>query len=195
MIRRFLLTIPALLALAACGAGAPPPDETYYRLGVAPPNRVLDHPALPGTLEIDRVETEGVLSERAIAFQSGGDALQRYHYAFWTETPGLMLQDLLASRLREVHAATAVVTPDLRAVPDWILRAKLHRFEFRPQDHAVSVALDVAVVGANNGVIRLQQSYDVQDAAGGDGPEAAAGAIGRAVSRILDRLVADLAGS
>ena len=94
-----LAALAGLLALTAC-AGAPAPRETFHRLDLAATTQPFATPPLPGALTVDRIEAEGVLAGRAIAYQSEDGALQRYLYEFWSDEPGLMLQDALARALR-----------------------------------------------------------------------------------------------
>ena len=186
---RFVV-LAAILALGAC-AGPPAPRETFHRLEIAPNAQRFASPPLAGVLEIDRVETEGVLAERAIAYQSGDGALQRYLYEFWSETPSLMLQDILARSLRAAGSAATVVTPDLRVPPDWTLKAKLRRFEHRPAAAQVVVRLEVAVMSARNGALLLLKDYDGDSAADAT-PASVAPAMDRALAEVIVRLVGDI---
>ncbi|MGE5545851.1 MAG: ABC-type transport auxiliary lipoprotein family protein [Solirubrobacterales bacterium] len=186
------LTAAMLLALSAC-ASPPAPKDTFHRLEVAAPAARFQVPPLPGTLEVDRVESDGVLAERAIAYQEPGQGVQRYRYDFWSEAPGLMMQDRLAGYLRAANAAERVVTPDLRVPSDWMLRGKLRRFEQIAGAGKVAVEMQLAVVSARDGTLVMLKTYAAEIAARSDTPRDAAEAIGRGVSDILDRFVADLA--
>jgi ABC-type uncharacterized transport system auxiliary subunit len=186
-----LLPLLAALALSACVA-PPAPKDTFYRLEAALPPQHYARPPLPGVLEVERVETEGVLSERAIAYLSAPGALQRYAYEYWADPPGMMLQDAVARALRQADVAATVVTPDLRVVPGWTLRAKLLRFEQVPQSDRVAVTLRVAVLGADDSRLVLQHDYAAEAPTAGESPAAAAAAMGTAVADVLARLVADL---
>jgi cholesterol transport system auxiliary component len=188
---RSFTSLALLLAVAACAA-PPAPRETFYRLDNAAAPAPFAHPLLPGILQVDRVETEGVLSERAIAYQSGPGALQRYTYDFWTEAPSLLMQDQLARALQSARVAGTVVTPDLRVAPDWILRTKLLRFEQVPAENKVTVQLRAAVIGARNGRLALQQDYTATAPTTSNTAEAAAHAMGVAVADVLAHLVADM---
>ncbi len=183
----------AVLVVTLAGCAAPPaPRETFFRLEAPAPAQHFATPPLPGVLEVDRVETEGVLSERALAFENGPDSLQRYTYEFWSDPPGARMQDVLAHTLRQVGAAATVVTPDLRVPPDWILRAKLTRFEQIPAAGNVVIGLEVAIIGANDGRLVLQQDYQAEAPTHDESATAAALALGTATSKVLTRLVADL---
>lgn len=181
-----------LLVLSAC-AGPPAPKDQYYRLAVAEPTQPFAQPILPGVLEVDRLETDGVVSERALAFQSRpGGPLGRYSYDYWSEAPGTMLQGRVVDYLRAANAADRVVTPDLRVPSDWTLRGKLRRFEQVSGAGRVAVELQLAVVSARDGTLVLQETYAAEPPSEGDRVEAAVAAIGRATSEILARFTADL---
>ncbi len=188
---RRLLVLLLALGVSACTA-SPVPRDTFYRLETAVPARRFAQPPLPGVMEVDRVATEGVLAERAIAYQSGPGALQRYAYEFWADPPGEMVQDALARAFRSANAAGTVVTPDLRVVPAWIVRARLLRFEQEPAAGRVAVTLRVAVLGADDSRLVLQRDYAAEAPTAGAGAGAAAVAMGRALSDVLARMVADL---
>ena len=185
-----LVVAVVAVGLAACAA-PPAPRDTFYRLEAALPSQHFDRPPLPGVLEVERVETEGVLSERAMAYQSAPGALQRYGYELWADPPGMMLQDAVARALRHAGVATTVVTPDLRVVPRWILRAKLLRFEQVPEAGRAAVTLRVAVLGADDSRLLLQRDYAAEEPTDGTAPPATAAALGHAVADVLARLVDD----
>lgn len=189
--RVMLPSVAAILLLAAC-AGPPEPRDTFYRLQAALPSAHFARPPLPGVMEVERVETEGVLSERAIAYQSGPGALQRYAFELWADPPGMMLQDALVRALRAADVATTIVTPDLRVAPRWIVRARLLRFEQVPAAGRAAVSLRVAVLGADDHSLLLQRDYAAEAPTDGTTPAAAAAAIGTAAADVLARLVADL---
>jgi cholesterol transport system auxiliary component len=192
--RRSAILITAL-TLAAC-AGEAPPRDTYYRLDVAQPAAALARPVIPGVLEVGRFDTDGVLSERGLAYEEAGSggavALQRYRYALWAEPPGQMLQDKLAQALTDAGAAQKVVTPDLRVPPDWTVRGRLRKFEQLAGQGKVAAEMQLAVVSARDGSLALMNTYASTQATGGDTPEAAAAALGRATSDIFARFLADL---
>jgi ABC-type uncharacterized transport system auxiliary subunit len=180
------------MLLSAC-AGPPPPKDQYFRLAVAPPAQTFQRPALPGVLEVDRLETDGVVSERALAFQTRpGGPLGRYSYDYWSEPPGIMLQGRVVDYLKAANAADRVVTPDLRVPSDWTLRGKLRRFEQVTGAGRVAVEVQMAVVSARDGTLVLQETYAAELPAEGDKVEAVVTAIGRATSEILARFAADL---
>lgn len=182
-----------LLALATACSSPPAPRDTFWRLDVAAPAQGFQVPPLPGVLEVARLDTDGVLSERALAYQEGGGAVQRYRYDLWSEPPGVMLQDRITQVLSAANAARRVVTPDLRVPPDYALRGKLRRFEQVAGAGKVAVEMQLGVVSARDGSLILLKTYATQVRAGAETPAAAVAALGQGVSEILDRFLADLA--
>ncbi len=186
-----LVLAAAVAALAACAAPAPPKDN-FHRLSVAPPQRVFAPPPLPGVLEINRPDVDGVLSERAMAYQEASGVVARYNYDYWSNPPAQMLQDALAEALDSAHAADHVVTPDLRVPPDWTLRGRLKRFESVPGAKRVDLRVQLAVVSARDGTLVLSRTYDVSEPVAEPSPAAAAAALGQATSQAVGRLLDDL---
>jgi cholesterol transport system auxiliary component len=186
---RIILGLSVAL-LAACAAPSPPADS-FHRLVVAMPSQRFAAPILPGTLEVGRLEAEGTLSERPLAYQTPDGSLARYRYDLWSDVPAVMVQETLLEALRVTGAAATVVTPDLRVPPDWTLRGRITRFELIPGTGNVAVRLRLAVVSATDGTLILQDTYEAEEASD-PGPNAEAAALGRATSAILARLVADL---
>ncbi|MBC7908287.1 MAG: membrane integrity-associated transporter subunit PqiC [Rhodospirillaceae bacterium] len=182
----------AALALTACAQPAPPRDN-FYRLTIATPVQPFPKPVLPGVLEVNRLDTDGALSERGLAYQEADGALARYAYDLWSDAPATAIQQNLAEYLRAAHAADEVVTPDLRVPPDWALRGRLSRFEYLPAQSKVAVKLQLSVVSARDGTLVLLRSYAADTPVQGAGPEAAVAAFNRAMSETLSRFAADLA--
>ncbi|MGE5477670.1 MAG: ABC-type transport auxiliary lipoprotein family protein [Bacteroidales bacterium] len=178
--------------VAACASPAPPRDN-FYRLEAVPQLRALDKAVLPGVLEVNRLDVDGALSERGLAYQAKDGALARYSYDLWSDAPATALQLALADTLRGAHAADQVVTPDLRVPPDWMVRGRLFRFEYLPAEGRVAVRLQLAVVSARDGALVLLQTYDAMPPVQGSGPEAAVSALNQSTAELFSRFVADLA--
>lgn len=184
-----------LLALVAACSSPPAPRDTFYRLDLAPPAHRFDKPALPGVLEVNRLDTDGVLSERALAYQEPGKGIQRYRYDFWSEPPGVLLQDRIAQMLKAANAAERIVTPDLRVPPDYALRGKVRRFEQIAGANKVAVEVQLVLVNARNGDLVMMETYAAEVPAAADTPEAAVAAIGRGADQVMARFLADLAAA
>ncbi|MBF0325449.1 MAG: membrane integrity-associated transporter subunit PqiC [Alphaproteobacteria bacterium] len=184
----FILVLAS--ALSACASPAPPRDS-FHRLEIAQPAQRFTAPVLPGVLEVARLESEGMLNERPLAYQEADGSLARYRYDLWTEVPAVMLQEHLTEVLRGAGIAGTITTPDLRVPPDWILRGRISRFELVPSSGKVVARIRLAVVSAKDGDLVLQETYGAEVPAA-TGPDAEVKALGAAVSDILARFVADL---
>jgi uncharacterized lipoprotein YmbA len=191
--RRLRLVASAILlaALAACASPTPPADH-FYRLDAVPQVQPLARPVLPGVLEVSRLDVDGVLTERGLAYQEPDGALARYRYDLWSDAPATALQQALAETLRSARVADQVVTPDLRVPPDWSLRGRLFRFEYLPAQSKVAVRLQLAVVSARDGALVLMKTYAEDLAVTAPGPEAAVAALSRVSSDLFTGFVADL---
>lgn len=190
-LKRGLAAVLLAVGLAGCASPAPPRDS-FYRLTVAPEVAVLEHPVLPGVLEVNRLDVDGVLSERGLAYAEADGALARYRYDLWSDAPATALQMELADTLRRAGVAEQVVTPDLRVPPEWTVRGRLFRFEVLPDSGRVAIKLQLAVVSARDGSLLLLRSYESQPAVAGDGPTAAVAALNRGAAELLSRFVFDL---
>ena len=188
---RWVVAAGLAVMVAACAAPAPPSDR-FHRLDVQLPAQRFAQPVLPGVLEVTRLDAEGMLSERALAYQDLDGALSRYRYDLWAEVPSVMLQEHLIEAMRRSGVASTLVSPDLRVPPDWVLRGRISRFEMVPSEGVAKVRVRLAVVSARDGSLVLQETYDAQAPAIAD-PLSEAKAIGTACGEVLNRFVADLA--
>jgi ABC-type uncharacterized transport system auxiliary subunit len=181
------------LPLSACGGGAPPPAEHFYRLN-APQLSAAAKP-LPGILIVERLRADGVTSERPMAHSKAGQekALETYRYHYWTEAPGRMLQQLLVKSLKDAKAAKDVLTDEIRVEGDWILRGRLTHFEQvlggRPR---VLLEADLSLVKAKDSSLALHAVYREEEEANGESPAAAVEAMQKALERLTKRLAGDL---
>lgn len=189
--RKALSAAFVALTLAACAGPAAPPD-VFYRIEPGAPAQRFAKPALPGVLEVNRLAADGVVAERALAFARDG-VLGHYKYDFWSEPPGMLLQDRLAHYLTEAGLADRVVTPDLRVLSDWVLRGKVRRLEQIAGRSEVAVGLELAVVGARDGRLVLLQTYETRVATPSERVEDAARAMEKGAAEIFARFLADLA--
>ncbi|MBF0305548.1 MAG: membrane integrity-associated transporter subunit PqiC [Alphaproteobacteria bacterium] len=188
-----------LLAVSLCAAcaGAPPPKDNFYRLEVPSPAQAAPRPILPGVLEVSRLGADGLASERAIVHVDRGAPLsvRNYAYEFWTDPPGLLVQDALVKYLRAANAAETVLTSDLRALPDTIVQGHIRRFERITGDRPAVVAeIELGVSGRTAGKPILLRTYRVERPVPADGGVAAAAqAMNEALAELFGRFVSDLA--
>lgn len=188
---RRLVLAAAMAALAGCASPAPPKDH-FYRLEPVASVAALPQSVLPGVLEVNRLDVDGVLSERAIAYQSQSGALGRHPYDLWSDAPATALQQSLADTLRSAHVADQVVTPDLRVPPDWSVRGRLSQFEQVPATGMVRIKLQLAVMSARDGTLVLQKTYADERPVAGAGTAAAVAAFNQGCASLLAQFASDL---
>lgn len=189
-----ILAMLAVLALAACTAPAPAPDDSFYRLGSPDPEQVFDTPPLQGTVEVSRFSSSGMGDERALLYsEDGGQSLNRYNYHFWSDAPTIMLRDALVEALRAANAAERVVTPALRVEPDYRLDGRILRLEHHKTENRVVVAVEFAAIHARGEDLLLLETYREEEPVNGSSADAAAQSVQPALNRLLQRFIADLA--
>lgn len=180
-------------ALSACG-GSPPPPEHFYRLN--PPALSTPAQALPGILIVERLRADGVTGERPITYSRSSDdkSLSTYRYHLWTEAPGRMLQQLLAKALKDAKAARDVLTDEVRAEGDWILKGRLLHFEQVLGGGRAKVVLeaDLSLLKAKDYSLAHHAVYLEEQTADGESPAAAVDAMQKALDRLAARLANDL---
>ncbi|MBR9971285.1 ABC-type transport auxiliary lipoprotein family protein [Magnetospirillum sulfuroxidans] len=189
ILSRLLLSCAMAALVAACAQPAPPKDR-FYRLETARQSALFSTPAL-GIVEVGHLSTDGVLSERPLAYQDADGALGRYRYDLWAEPPTALLQGALVEALRQSGIAATVITPETRVPPDWIVRGRLNRFEMTTAAGQANAAVELTVVSARDGSLLLLKSYqaNISSAAG---PQAEVAALTRASSDIIAAFLADL---
>ncbi|AVM73085.1 ABC-type transport auxiliary lipoprotein family protein [Magnetospirillum gryphiswaldense] len=187
---RNLSLIAALaVTLAACAQQAPPKDR-FYRLETPPVAARFAAPSL-GVIEVSRPTTDGVLSERPLAYQDGDGTLGRYRYDLWAEPPTALLQNALVDSLRLSGISHTVITPETRVPPDWMIRGRLNRFEMLAGAGKVVANVELAVVSSRDGSLLLLKTYQVEVPSAA-GPEAEAAALTQASGDIITAFIADL---
>lgn len=129
MIKRFVL-LAVVSVVAACGTSGPVPENHFYRLEVPAPatagTRLLD-----GILEVDRMLATGSLSQRSIVYRHKDNPhqLKAYHYHHWNEAPGILLQAAMVGYLRDAGVAEKVMTPEMRARPQYAVTGRVVKLE------------------------------------------------------------------
>jgi len=192
--RRSAILAAALLLLGGC-ASQPLPRDHYYRLEVEPP-RTSAAPYLKGTVEVASFRADGLVADRPLTWVTA-DApheLQVYHYHQWTAPPAALLQDALVEHLRGAGIADRVVTPELRAAPDFVVVGRLRRLEMvTGATPAVLVDLELALREINPDRVVLVKSYRERRAVSDESIGTAVLAMGEVVTDLYARFTADLA--
>lgn len=195
--RRALLcaALSGVLLLAGCVAG-PAPSDHFYRLhvgGAAP----VPSPLIAGTLEVDRLRSDAVTSDRYILYRQGASdtEVQRHTYHKWTDSPTILVQLAMVKYLRAAGVAERVTSPEMRLTPDYRVTGRLVRLERLLDDSRVVLEIEISVTDAAGRESLLIGSYREERAASGNEVAAAVAAFDDALTAALQRFVADLAGS
>ena len=186
-----------LLMSVSLGACAQPelPKDHYYRLNVTTPQQTKQEIIFKGTIEIERFMADGLAAGRPIVYSDSGNEqqLMEYHYHFWTEPPIIMLRDQLIDFLRAANVAKMVVSPEMRARPDYRLTAKIKRLEKVVGSKPSAIAeLELGLQNEKNGEIVHLANYRVEVGAQSQSVDDAVIALNKALSKIYSRFVASL---
>ena len=184
----------SLVVLSACGGGGPVPKDQFYRLSVTAPSDVRGAPYIDGLLVVDRPLTDGVTVERAIAYSDTPNQLTQYAYHYWIDTPPRLVQQALVEYLRDSKIATAVVTPDHRALADYTLQGRITRFEHdRGATNSAVIAAEFSLLRERDGKVLFLQAYEVRKEATDASVPAAVDAMSAAMTDLCGQVAHDLA--
>ncbi|MBL6929240.1 MAG: membrane integrity-associated transporter subunit PqiC [Rhodospirillales bacterium] len=192
---RLLLSALFAVLLASC-AQPPVPQDHFYRMEAPMPAGSLAKTPLAGTLEVARLQADGLTAGRPIVYSDAANPLEanEYHYHFWTDTPTVMLRDELVSYLRNAGAAKTVITPEMRLEPDFVLTGRIKRMEqIRGTVPKVLISLELALRDRREDRLVLVKTYRMEGETPGPGVAAAVGAMNAGAAEIFARFVADLA--
>lgn len=193
---RPITLLPALVLILLAGCAQPElPHDHFYRLMVPAPEGAGDAPAIPGTIEVERLAADGLVSERPLVFSFRDDpqALRQYNYNLWNEAPPAIVQDQLSGYLRAAGIARRVVTPELRQRPDYQVVGKIRRFEqVVGPPHGVAVELDLGVVRLRDDGLVFRRSYFAERKTVDDAPATAARAVNEALAELFAGFVKDI---
>jgi len=188
-------SIVAALALAVGGClSGPPPADHFYRLEVGEPKGAIAKP-LEGTLHVDRLRGDAVLSERQMLYREGGNSaeIRQYTYHRWSDPPALFVQAELVEYLQKARVAAVVMPANARVDPDHLVSGRIRRFDqVKGSETSVIVELDLTLTTEGGDVV-VHATYLERQTAANDSPAAAADAFTRALEAAFAHFVADIA--
>jgi len=184
--------------MAGCSSTGPVPEDRYYQLQTnisATP--VVAGPVLHGGLRVDYVVADPLRSGRAVLYRESSRALelQRYHYELWVDQPPRMVYQALLYYLRSSGVADAVQDDTRRTNADYRLYSRLLRFERVVGDGLpkVEIELEATLYSNRSGLVLWTGTYLQQQESDGKDMHASARAMQKALKRVLESLLADLA--
>lgn len=196
---RLPLLIGSVLILAGCTQSPPPKSDTFYRLELPAAEKVAATPPVAGILEISRLDVDGVLSQRQLAYVDERTPVnvQSYRYELWVDAPGSLVQGALVDYLRAANLARTVLTPDTRAIPDFTLRGRIKRFEqvIGGGGARAAVEIEFSLSARDGRLLMPPKRYQASAPAASASPQAAVPAIARAVTKIAADLARDIAAA
>jgi ABC-type uncharacterized transport system auxiliary subunit len=170
----------AAVALAGCSLARRTPEMRYYTLAVpgVPP-------ALPGPLRVGRFTADAPYATPRLAYRTSPYRIEYYVFHRWAADPGW----IVASAARE-YLEPAAPAADRGS---WELTGTVRRLEEvdAPAGSEAALALDLRL--ERDGRLVLARSYAETEPAEGRRPELVVAALSRALGRILDRALADVA--
>lgn len=196
MMRQMSMIGVLLLALAACSATAPVPEDRFYQLDNAPGAAALQAPALRGGLRVAPVTADPLRSGRAVLYRDARKPLelQRYHYQYWVDQPPRMIEQALLNYLRTIAAADPVQDNSRRAAVAYRLQTRLLRFEQVLDEGAprVELELEATLYPEPSGAALWTATYLRRVDSTGNDMHATAQAMQLALAQVFQALRADL---
>jgi uncharacterized lipoprotein YmbA len=177
----WLATAAAGVVLAACSFSSPTPELRYYVLAV-PPGAA---PALPVPVRVEGFGIDDPYATRQLAYRTSPYRLAYYNYHRWAGSP----QVVVAGAAREYQGRTTAAGDG----PAFELSGHIHRLEEVDDADGWRGALTMDVTVRRRGTVVLERAVTETEPAAERNPEAVVAALSRALGRVLDRLVADLA--
>lgn len=191
-----LLFAAAVALLAACASAPGIPETTWHRLPAASAPAPLGTPsALP--IVVQQLEADGLHADQALlyALDPSGQRLRAYHYHFWVDPPGYLLQRRMMARLRAAEAAERITDQLSSRQPALWVSGRIERFERVPRaggGYEAQVGLRLRVTRRDAAEPLVEREYAATVAAADDSLAASVQALGAATDQALDGFLRDL---
>jgi ABC-type uncharacterized transport system auxiliary subunit len=180
--------------LASC-ASSPPAKEVFYRF-LEPASVELSGPVIDGTLRVERLRAEGILSERALLFsrEDSPGMVEQYRYHHWAEPPARLVTQGLLEYLQQANVADKVIADDIRTEVDYSIDGEVLRLERVLGNGTSRVNMEVLLrlQEFDSRELVLQKRYRETIAVQEDSLIAVVDALSLARERIYQRFVKDL---
>lgn len=188
-----MFLMAGIMLLPGCLSG-PAPSDHFYQLELSEPEKKFTTPPLNGTLQVRRPEANALTGERSLLYRQNSQSTQVHRYAYhrWVDSPTIMIQHEITRYLRRSHVADQVVTPQHRVKVNYILTCQILKLE-RIVDGSprVVMELELGVTSIQDNQATLLQTYREEQSANGEGIDASVVAYNQALSKILNRFLAE----
>ncbi len=177
----------------SCASG-PAPRDHFYRFHVARETASAGACRLPGTLRVERFESDALTSGRPVVYQQDANSpeLGRYAFQLWAGPPSELLNQEFVAYLAGRKVASEVLGPGARVPADYIARGRVLKLQHTLAPVATAVLeLQLTLVDQKNRKVLVNETYSATQPAEDVG--AAADAFGQEAQGIFARFVADCA--
>ena len=196
MIRNIVVLCIVGLLTACFGGGGVVPQDQFYKLADIPDDVTqASHPL--GSVAVAPLQSDALHNQRAILYVEQAEPLKvnPYHYHFWGDSPGQILQENLIEYLRKTGFARTVVRYGERQRVDAQITGYIQRFErvLGQGNPKVAVRLELSFISRSAGTpATLTRVYSDEQEATDDSMEATVRAFSVAVQRVYAEFVADV---
>lgn len=198
MLRRLQWILVWAFAGIACGivgcASGPAPQDHFYRVHVDRDTASPGACRLPGTLRVERFESDALTEGRPLVYQqdSGSPKLGRYAFHLWASSPPELLSQEFAAYLAGRGVAGEVLSSGARVPANYSVRGRVLRMQHTLGPTAAAVLeLQLTLVDQQNRVILVNETYRATQPA--TDVSAAVEVFSREAQEIFGRFVADCA--
>ncbi len=196
---RKIILLLSLILLSGCmgGNSSNIPQDHYYRLPTPANTTILSTPLLDGTLEINAIQTRGMLHERAILFIREQQPLEvnPYHYYYWVNAPASLVQQHLIDYLQQKNLAHSQHRYRADDPADFRLEGELLHFERYMGVKIIEAQIELELVlrDNRNKQILLRKTYAHNFPAKSGEMADTANAFGLALAAIYQQFARDVA--
>jgi ABC-type uncharacterized transport system auxiliary subunit len=195
--KRVLLGVLLALAVTACSQ-PPVPRDQFYRLSGGSPAQRYATPPVEGSLAVNRLRADGLVSQRPILFSTREqpNRLEQHNYHYWVDIPPMMLRDSLLVYLERANLASSVALGDARHRAGCELSANLRRMEHvvaSGQPSTAVIEIQFQLERVNDAAILLNRTYRAEQVAAALTLDSTAAAFDQALAALFARLTGDIA--
>lgn len=190
------LALVVCAALLQACALSPAPVDSYYRLSADKVDFRFATPRLAGALKVRRPRADALTDGTHLLYRRAENPTQIYlePYQLWTDSPTLLLRDLLLSVLRSANLAELVLPPSLGIPAEFNLVTRLARLErlVEAGSQRVRVEIEFSLVRERDRSLLFHETYSDSASIEGSGTPEVVAAYDLALSHILQRFLTEL---